>query len=377
VQSLLAERSDPLVELRLEITLRVLDYLHPFDAWTLRTICKRWNVYLRGHFVVRAQVARLDVHDPADSGRQLQSSLQDDRPYDEFLRRRLRHVQSLRLGRPFTFSEIEDELAITLDHHGKGSALQECSLRGKYIAYLKGEARHSKTVVLYSIREGTKLFSVGAPREGVMALALSHDILVYVNFHGVFYTTSIADPSIARAHSLPFSNVKAMVADGRMVAILLCESPGQATIVLYDHIADSTTSFSFAHQSDDHPYNTSIPPQTLLLNAREGVIDIIGAKLKQSFGNEGHDSTEFRIGHVRVSTAGERISESIMEWWSDLFDNLTEESLPSEPPSVMLGSVESIGRPGLFCIAGETKLAGNRWDRRWSIVFDATTLRLY
>lgn len=103
VHSLLPESHDPFASLPAENILQIFDFLHPFYVWSLRAICKRWNALLSSERVVQAQLARLEMHGPADTA--LQPCLSR-----RTVQARLRHTQALRLGRPFTYYEIKDDL---------------------------------------------------------------------------------------------------------------------------------------------------------------------------------------------------------------------------------------------------------------------------
>lgn len=326
-----------------------------------------------------AQFARLDSHDPADSGLRMATKFElGDR---EVMRKRLRHAQALRLGRPFTYAEIEDELSITLDHCTKGSALQECSLRGRNLAYLQGKRNESHTVVLRDIVTGSTAMFYGSAREQIRALALSHEMLAYANRSGKAYIIEVADTTKTHCVRLPSSNLQAMDAEGSRVAILLVDTRGShtATVVLYDLVGNATTSFRFAYQADAHPHNSCITPQTLRLDVKSGIIDVFGAALALSIGSGGddHGMTQYRVGHMRLSLTGAVVCSSIETWWEDLEEeNTTADPDPDTLPSILLGALSSMGRPGLYLLPGETKPM-SFLGKRWSLIFDAVHAKFY
>jgi len=123
----------------------VFDFLHPFYGWSLRVICRRWHAFLTSAQPVQAQLARFEAHG------HLYSALVSEARRDE--RSRIRHVQALRLGRPFRFSEIKDELAITPSLTTKANAVQEYCLCQAHVAYLRGIAHQSNTIPLYNIKD--------------------------------------------------------------------------------------------------------------------------------------------------------------------------------------------------------------------------------
>lgn len=223
---------------------------------------------------------------------------------------------------------MTDDLAITLGHRDKKNALQEYGLCGRRIAYLQGEGNKSHAIVVYDLVSGSEARVYGAAREQISALALSHEILAYVNRSSQLYVIDLTDAARSRSIPLPSFHIQAMVADGSMIGVLLVNplmdalDTNKATFVLYDYFANSTTSFSFAYQGDDHPYHSYIHPQMLLLNSKAKIVDVFGPALAQSVDPEtpDHEMTRFGVGRTRFSTNGAMLHSSIETWLGNLHE---------------------------------------------------------
>jgi len=209
-------------------------------------------------------------------------------------------------------------------------------------------------------------------------LALGQDILAYANYGGFLYVVDLRETDNAYQVRLPSSNIVAMAVDGRLVAVLLRNDAASSTMVIHDHAWRQTSSFSFAHQSDDHAIDQTIHPGTILLNATGRFVDVFGSSVRLTQASNTHDMLILRIGHTRFRLSGEVLCQSVIE-----LDDI-HTSAPDITPGTAnteytrtLGAVLSIGRPGLFCIPFATRHVQPGHDDKWSLIFDAVTTKFH
>lgn len=361
INNVLVELRDPVSRLPPEVVLRIFDFLHPFYGWSLRIISRRWNAFLASERAIQAQLAKFEAHGS------LYSALRPNAQRVE--RSRIRHIQALRLGRPFTFCEVKDQLAIPLGLTTKDRAVQEYGICKSTIAYLRGAQHQSSTIVLHDITSGMSRTFSGGARERLMGLALSQDLLVYANFSGFLYVEDLNDPDKGYQVRLPSSNIEALVADDKMVAILLRNTATTSTIVLHEQNWRQTSSFSFTHQSDPGNESNVIRPQSILLDAYAGHIDVFGSSTTKR--DTRRDA--LWVGHMRFQLSGQLIRKSIIE--CDEFD--LSAWGPEAEQSSQLEAVQYIGRPGLFNIPMVTRHSYGDFHGMWSIIFDAAAIQLH
>jgi len=215
VQGLISDTRDPFYSLPTELLICVFDFLHPYDVWSKRLICRRWNDILSSDNFTRTALNRFDTHDPADSALDPKTQASSSHMLA------LRHILALRNGRPFSYVNYGDQFAFLPNSHPIAHRLQ---LKGKHIAYLRGnpDTREGNTVVIRDLVTGETTSLCGTAREKIMLIELSTDIVAFFTYVGTVYVASLRDlQDSLRAVRLPSSRILAAHADRGTLACLL------------------------------------------------------------------------------------------------------------------------------------------------------------
>lgn len=304
----------------------IFDFLHPYDVWSKRLICRRWNTVLSSDNFTRTALNRFETHDPADSGLDAETHASSSNMLA------LRHTLALRNGRPFSYVNYGDQFAFLPNSHRIALHLK---LKGKHIAYMRGnpETREGTAVVIRDLITGEMTSLCGPAREKVMLIELSTDIVAFFTYVGTVYVASLLDlPDSLRAVRLPSSTIHATYVDRGTLACLLGGTSG-LTVFIHDTETRKSTSFSFyRHEYCDK--NEDAHGHAMLVNSRDKCIDILSAV-------NSTDELKLHVKVARYSLVGERMLQDRLTWWHGR-ENL---------PRASLGPILPTGERGLFQLA--------------------------
>ena len=207
IQGLISDTRDPFYNLPIELLIYIFDFLHPYDVWSKRIICRRWNTVLSSDNFTRTALNRFETHDPEDSA----VSPENHASSSHMLA--LRHTLALRNGRPFSYVNYGDQFTFLPNSHPIAHQLR---LKGKHIAYLRGnsDTREGTNVVIRDLVTGESTSLCGTAREKVMLIELSTNIIAFFTYTGTVYVALLlALPDSLRAVRLPSSKIHATHAD--------------------------------------------------------------------------------------------------------------------------------------------------------------------
>ncbi|KAF2764960.1 hypothetical protein EJ03DRAFT_355331 [Teratosphaeria nubilosa] len=287
------QRLDPLAKLPIELVLQIWSHLPLSDAWTLQLVCRRWRRVLGSEQILKASIARWDlIHHPSDS------AVQD--PAGHALEARVRHMQAVRLARPFRVAFIQDVNVEVSKATQQACGLNTVALKREYIAYIPKYEAGSPNVVLRNLISGRVRHFNGAARERMLGIALTLKVLAFVSFNAALYIHPLGRlEADARCLRLPSSNVSALAADGETVAILYAtEDSSSFTVVIHDGRSGRLWQLSNARQRVGKDSGGALlTARTLIVDETRGLVDVFSS---------GDDRTEgtlksLHIGHLRVS----------------------------------------------------------------------------
>ena len=278
-------------------------YLHPFDVWSLRRTCRRWNEQLSSAQLMRDSVNRFATEHPSDS------ALDKDANTPQSLALGLRHVLALRLARPFTYVSLPDTLG-TL-HSTKLSRQEKLSrfrLKGKHIAYFQ-----DKSVFFRDLISGQTALLCGEAREVIMDVTLSTELVAFTTYAGILYVARLKDltapPSPVR---LPSSNLSLITAEGGIIGCIFTGS--ELLVIIYNAASRKSTSFNLrAVQDLERQTNpgTHLRVCAMSINEDRETIDI--AAVVSPTGREMNEDIKLRVVVLRFSFAGEYIMQVAWE----------------------------------------------------------------
>ena len=341
VQGLISDTRDPFYNLPIELLIYIFDFLHPYDVWSKRMICRRWNTVLSSDNFTRTALNRFETHDPADS------ALDPETHASSSNMLALRHTLALRNGRPFSYVNYGDQFAFLPNSNPVSHQLR---LKGKHIAYLRGNADtcEGTTVVIRDLVTGETTSLCGTAREKIVLIELSTDIVAFFTYTGTVYVASLlGPPDSLRAVRLPSSKVYAAHADRGLLTCLLGGMSG-LNVFIHDTRTRKSTSFSY-HRHEYCDKNEDDHCHTVLITSRDKCIDVLSVV-------NSTDELKLHVKVVRYSLAGERTLQDRLTIWHGI-QNL--------PPST-LGPILPTGERGLFQLALSL-------DGQWygTVLFDA------
>ena len=343
VQSLISDTRDPFYNLPTELVIYIFDFLHPYDVWSKRLICRRWNTVLSSENFTRTALNRFGTHDPEDSA----ISPENHASSSHMLA--LRHTLALQNGRPFSYVNYGDQFAFLpysspITHHLR--------LKGKHIAYLRGNpsTREGTNVMVRDLITGETTSLCGTAREKVMLIELSTDIVAFFTYTGTVYVASLlALPDSLRAVRLPSSKIHAAHADRGLLACLL---GGTSGITVFVHDAEIRKSTSFSYQRHEYcDRNECDHGHAILINARNQCIDILSVVVST-------DEPKLHVKVARYSLAGERKLQDRLIIWHGM----------EGVSRVTLGPILPAGEQGLFQLALGVH---GKFEFHGTVLFDA------
>ena len=300
VQSLISDTRDPFYNLPTELLIYLFDFLHPYDVWSKRRICRRWNNILSSDNFTRTALNRFETHDPEDSAVSPENLASSSHMLAQ------RHIQALRIGRPFSYVNYGDRFAFLPDSYPIADQLR---LKGKHIAYLRGnpDSYEGTNVVLRDLVTGETTSLCGTAREKIMLIELSTNIVAFFTYTGTVYIALLpALPDSLRAVRLPSSKIHAAHADRRLLACLLGGTSG-LTVFIHDAETRKSTSFSY-HRHEYCDETEEEHCHAVLINSHDKCIDILSVV-------NSTDELKLHVRVTRYSLAGERRSQDRLIIW--------------------------------------------------------------
>jgi hypothetical protein len=356
---LISDTRDPFFNLPPDLLLYLFDFSHPFDVWSKRVICRRWNTVLSSDAFTHAALNRFATHDPADSALDPRTQSTENLA--------LRHIQALRNGRPFSYVNISDKFAFLPTSHPVAHQLR---LKGKHIAYLRGnaETRESTTVVVKDLTTGEVTSLCGNAREKIMLIELTSDVVAFFTYVGTMYVVPLLNLTASlEPIRLPSSSI---VATGAGQGVLACVLKGVAalTVVVHDTSRRKSTSFDL-EDSYDLIYR-SRDSYAILPDSDKRFADVFSS-------SEQIRDSKLHVKVLRYSLTGKCIARTSLTIWHGL-QNLSR---------VSLGSLLPTGERGLYQLGlsyegpmtpDERRTLPNVRERirdhdrsvRWTLLFD-------
>jgi hypothetical protein len=307
----------------------------------------------------------LNTHDPSDSGRPA-----GDIAHDSILDQ-IRHMQSLRFGKPFSQAEYDDT-GTGLQGPQPQLSQRKLDLKGKMIAYISSKAGEGDAVVLRDLITGSMSMFHGDARERILSLALSTELLAFVTFDGFLHVVRFAEPGWSTRRRLPSAHVRALGVDGSTAAVAIgekgCNMLQMAEVLLFDtesqrlrtlNTAPDRKFFHFIKPSDRQSLNSC----SILVDSHREIIDLFSLVL---YNDRGLQKRYLEIVHLRVNFAGENITIQTRCDELDEDEHVRSSHITMAPPA-------PTGHRGRFRIqVGEIPLLGGLPVRlKFDAIFDA------
>ena len=207
LRAAVALKGDIVSALPHELTVQVFSHLPLIDAWRLQSVRRQWHKSLSSEDFLRAALSRWDTHDPSDSGRSHEAINED------IVRSRTRHLQAMRLARPFTELTLDDT---GTSSPGSDSQMSPCDvqLKGSRIAYISRKPSDGHAVIVRDLVTGVVKTLRGEARERILHLVLTTTLVAFMTSDGWLYANKLSDPAenISRVRA-PSANVLASGGD--------------------------------------------------------------------------------------------------------------------------------------------------------------------
>jgi hypothetical protein len=325
VHTAISDTCDPLHRLPVELVFQVFGYLHPFDVWSLRRTCRRWNEQLSSTQLMRDAVNRFATEHPSDS------ALDKDAATPSTLALELRHVLALRLARPFTHVYLPEVFDTSLPAMLKRRS--EFQLKGGHLAYI----RSLHHVVVRDLISGGTALLCGEAREHVIHVALSDELVAFATYTGMLYVAWLKDLTAPLYPvRLPSSNAIVMAAEGGIVACVLAGS--HPVVVVYKAAFRKSTFFDLGAVQDlQQQTNPKTHLRVCAMSINEGSETVDIAAIVSPSEQDRTEDTGLRVVVLRFSFAGEYIMQ--VAW---------EQQIPGlRHYSVFLGPFKATGERGV------------------------------
>ncbi|KAK5692348.1 hypothetical protein LTR97_010656 [Elasticomyces elasticus] len=209
-----SQHIDLLTRLPFELTLEIFGYLPLLSAWKLQLVSKQWRTLLTTPKFLAPRLAQ--------DGRLLASFDAEDSTstIEEQVQRSTRSMQAMRLGRPFSYSELHVKLQKTSKQVGPETSLLHAeALCGKNFAYTT-LVDGGSNVVLYDLTSGQEQRYQGLDCEHILAITLTNRVLSFVTLGGMLCVADLrAREKPAVAIRLPSSKLVALKSDCQTIAL--------------------------------------------------------------------------------------------------------------------------------------------------------------
>ena len=392
--SMISNRLDPLFVLPTELVLQVFVHLQMLDVWRLRLVNRQWNTTLRSELLTETALAQWETHDSSDCGRSAESRANDTQET------RIRNMQAVRLGRPFTFTDIADNVA--LRNCGINGALPPTyDLNGDMIAYICGvPTSEERQVMVRRLTDSSVWTFSGDARENIACIALTERVIAFTTYAAMLYVAPLehGSGSSQRHVRLPSARVVAVAGDGGCIVTMLYDSGVRSShMAIYDYDSGSYKDFEFAAQSvgrieadrantPDDSAGMRLVPGALLVNNKQRTIDVFSTV------TSGYNTLEepldwptrvAYIGHMRFTFSGIQTSASNLSFELHKIGPLLEYHAIFDAPRIHLNRVHPTGRTGLYnvcTIMGDSARPSARKSTRdrhiFTINFDSASCSL-
>ncbi|WPH02038.1 Hypothetical protein R9X50_00489300 [Acrodontium crateriforme] len=259
---------DPFNVLPIELVLQIMEYLPMFCVWDLRLVSRRWQKVLASSMATRAALRRWDTHDPSDSAGPTSN---------DTLTSRVRHMQAMRLGRPFFVLRLDKDTTVTVD---EGLDVRAMCLKGSRLAYIRSGRNIEDRVIVRNLVSGDVFSMHGDAREKITRVVLTSHLVAFTTSDAYLYVTSLSDPARhvkqLRLPSAPTS----LSGDANSLVMLISPWPSRPgllhTTAVYSHDNQSLKCFAFRRQwlsSDDG--ESRMRPFEAVISSAQQTIDII------------------------------------------------------------------------------------------------------
>ena len=219
-------------------------------------------------------------------------------------------MQSLRLGKPFSYTELKDT-GTGYDGLRPQFSRRKFDFKGKRIVYISSKPDDSDTVITQDLVTGA-VYPVGdGLKERIHSVAISSDLVAKVTFNGRLHYSKFAQPLASTMLCLPSAHIRAIGADGLTVAVAVGgHSPGAAlyiTEILYHNEGTHSglRSINIAELSKElHAGMAALNAFQILVDSHKKLFDIFTLVLNIEAG-AGGSKRSLVILHLRVSFAGD------------------------------------------------------------------------
>ncbi|KAK4893799.1 hypothetical protein LTR27_007824 [Elasticomyces elasticus] len=277
-------------------------------------------------------------------------------------------MQAMRLGRPFSYTELHVKLQKSnqqIRHPSSNSLLHTEALHGKLFAYTTSLAGGRSNVVLYDLTTGQERRVGGEAYEHIVAITLTEKVLGFVTLGSSLYVADLQSPEEPAVRTaLPSSQ-----------------------LAVYSHI-NKRLELYHARPNITEPGIKEKPftSADILVSEAQGTVDVFGHTSTfedSSLGetkSSGRSSFRNWIGHARY-----------------VLESRSSETGPLTPVTSSFIGIEPYARPGHYGFSGEAKSTGT--DKLYrirldvesddadleytdgsphsSVIFDAKTSKLY
>jgi hypothetical protein len=334
----ISRRCDPVFRLPPELVLYIFSYLPLIDAWRLQAVCRRWREVLGTRTFLRASIGRWDhVDDPGDAARV-------PAPEDS-IESRLRHMQAVRTGRPFTYALFKEEHIVHTRFHWRAVNLCTTTLADRKIAYVRQRSQ-SHEVVVRDLVSGECSMHCGSAREQILTIVLTSAVLGFVGFNGALYVWHLDGSKEMARVTLPSSNVYCLAGHGETIAALfLAEGGPLMSVAVYN--AKLGTLKAFDHPSQHTQEDCGAQPltaRTLLVNEVMGIIDVFSSDSYVA----GKQHCHVHVGHLRFRLESLPSNKAVLSSVLQIHRDAVKPFSRVGKVFCMVGKIKSIGTHGLF-----------------------------
>lgn len=292
--------------------MHVFSYLHVLDAWSLQLVNQRWRSVLASDQFLRAALQRWSSHDPEDAGRALSAASQSS------IWEKILHMQSLRLGKPFTKVEFMDTGNGNIGPQPQLSH-RRLDLKGDTIAYISSKPGENDVVVVRNLVTGEVETLQDEARVRILSLAVSTELVAFVTFDGYLQVSGLqrgSNETWATRSKLPSAHVKALCVDKDAVAVAIGGGGAQTAhitqIIIYrkvsQQVRDLDVRLACQELEADSEWMNSYG---MLIDDSKEIVDLF--TLVYDFG-VGIIRRTVEIRHMRMSFTGEVLSTSAFKF---------------------------------------------------------------
>ncbi|KAK5718780.1 hypothetical protein LTR15_008514 [Elasticomyces elasticus] len=355
-----SQHFDLLTRLPFELALDIFGYLPLLSAWKLQLVSKQWRSLLTTPKFLALRLAQ--------DGRLLAPLDAEDSTsiIEEQVQRSTRHMQAMRLSRPYSYAELHVKLQKKNKQVGlETSLLHAEALCGKNFAYTT-LVDGGSNVVLYDLTSGQEQRYQGLDCEHILAITLTDRVLGFVTLGGMLYVADLrAREKPAVAMRLPSSKLVALKSDCQTIALRFYPD----TLATYTHSSKRLHLYRLPEQNMTVPalQGMLVLPEDILVSEAQGIVDVFG-----------HASTW--IGHTRFVLASGKGEHTLPTPVATAFLHVEQSLAPGYDG--FCGEARFTGTEGLYRIRLDVQT--DEWYLEYtdgtphsSVMFDAKAGKLY